>query len=293
MSPGDTTRSNAFDENGRAAGVLNQWAEALTQVLDSMTDQQPRVVWQAVGGTAAAVASGEYPYLWWEHPFSAAAGAVAWIGSPQPTWEHVGTLTLKAAGLDTVASSEAQNTWFEIVGQSLSAMARSIGALLGREVTCGTGTERKEAPESTEWASVSLTFADGAQPALLVALSPILLTLIAGPPPADPVPAAPAPADEQSSEAGQLALNSRTIGLLLDVDLPVSISFGKTRLPMKEVLKLTTGSIVELNRDVNDPVEVLVNQRLIARGEVVVVEGNYGVKIQEIASRNERLRSIP
>jgi flagellar motor switch protein FliN/FliY len=88
-------------------------------------------------------------------------------------------------------------------------------------------------------------------------------------------------------------LNSRTIGLLLDVDLPVSISFGKTRLPMKEVLKLTTGSIVELDRDVNDPVEVLVNQRLIARGEVVVVEGNYGVKIQEIASRNERLRSIP
>ena len=50
---------------------------------------------------------------------------------------------------------------------------------------------------------------------------------------------------------------------------------------------------MELDRDVNDPVEVLVNQRLIARGEVVVVEGNYGVKIQEIASRNERLRSIP
>lgn len=88
-------------------------------------------------------------------------------------------------------------------------------------------------------------------------------------------------------------MTSRTIGLLLDVDLPVSISFGKTRLPMKEVLKLTTGSIVELDRDVNDPVEVLVNQRLIARGEVVVVEGNYGVKIQEIASRNQRLQSIP
>jgi flagellar motor switch protein FliN/FliY len=292
MSPGDTTRSNAFDFNGRAAGVLNQWAEALTQVLDSMTDRQPQVAWRAIGGTVADVASGEYPYLWWEHPFSAAAGAVAWIGSPQPTWEHVGTLTLKAAGLDTVASSEAQNTWFEIVGQSLSAMARSIGALLGREVTCGTGTERKEAPVSTEWASVSLTFADGVQPALLVSLSPVLLSLIAAPPPVERAPVAPAPA-ENSSEAGQLALNSRTIGLLLDVDLPVSISFGKTRLPMKEVLKLTTGSIVELDRDVNDPVEVLVNQRLIARGEVVVVEGNYGVKIQEIASRNERLRSIP
>ncbi len=84
----------------------------------------------------------------------------------------------------------------------------------------------------------------------------------------------------------------RTLDLLLDVDLPVSISFGKTQLPLKDVLKLTTGSIVELNRGVNDEVEVLVNQCLIARGEVVVVEGNYGVRIQQIASRQDRLRSM-
>ncbi|MGB9454862.1 MAG: flagellar motor switch protein FliN [Bryobacteraceae bacterium] len=292
MSPGDTTRTNTLDATARVASVLNQWAESLAQVLGSMTDQRPQVAWQAVSGTAAEVASGEYPYLWWEHPFSAAAGAVAWIGSPQPTWERVGTVTLKAAGLDTVASSEAQNTWFEIVGQSLSAMARSIGGLLGREITCGPGAVRDAVPESTEWASVSLRFTDGAQPPLLVAFSPNLLSLISEPPPGEPASAEAAPA-ETWSDAGQLALNSRTIGLLLDVDLPVSISFGRTRLPMKDVLKLSTGSIVELDRDVNDPVEVRVNQHLIARGEVVVVEGNYGVKIQEIASRNERLRSIP
>jgi flagellar motor switch protein FliN/FliY len=76
------------------------------------------------------------------------------------------------------------------------------------------------------------------------------------------------------------------------VDLPVSISFGKTQLALKDVLKLTTGSIVELNRGVNDQVEVLVNQCLIARGEVVVVEGNYGVRIQQIASPQDRLRSM-
>jgi flagellar motor switch protein FliN/FliY len=80
--------------------------------------------------------------------------------------------------------------------------------------------------------------------------------------------------------------------LLLDVELPVSVSFGKTEIPMKDVLKLTTGSIVELNRGVNEPVEVLVNHCLIARGEVVVVEGNYGVRIQQIISRSDRLRSV-
>ena len=80
--------------------------------------------------------------------------------------------------------------------------------------------------------------------------------------------------------------------LLLDVDLPVSISFGKAQLPMKDVLKLTTGSIVELNRSVSEQVEVLVNQCLIARGEVVVIDGNYGVRILEIASRQDRLRTL-
>jgi flagellar motor switch protein FliN/FliY len=83
-----------------------------------------------------------------------------------------------------------------------------------------------------------------------------------------------------------------TMDLLLDVELPVSVSFGKTEIAMKDVLKLTTGSIVELNRGVNEPVEVLVNHCLIARGEVVVVEGNYGVRIQQIVSRTDRLRSV-
>ena len=78
----------------------------------------------------------------------------------------------------------------------------------------------------------------------------------------------------------------------MDVELPVSISFGRTRIPLKDVLKLTTGSIVELNRGVGEPVEVLVNQSLIARGEVVVIDGNYGVRIQQIIRSDDRLRGI-
>jgi flagellar motor switch protein FliN/FliY len=85
---------------------------------------------------------------------------------------------------------------------------------------------------------------------------------------------------------------SKTFDLLLDVELPVSVSFGRTRIPLKDVLKLSTGSIVELNRNVNEPVEIIVNNCVIARGEVVVVEGNFGVRIQEVISRQERLRTL-
>jgi len=70
--------------------------------------------------------------------------------------------------------------------------------------------------------------------------------------------------------------------------LPVSVSFGRTLLPVREVLRMTTGSMIELNRNVNDYVDVIVNNCVIARGEVVVIEGNYGIRVHEIVSRRER-----
>jgi flagellar motor switch protein FliN/FliY len=82
------------------------------------------------------------------------------------------------------------------------------------------------------------------------------------------------------------------IDLLLDVELPVAVSFGRAQIPLKDVIKLTTGSIVELNRSVSEPVEVIVNNCVIARGEVVVIEGNYGVRIEQIISPQERLRTL-
>jgi flagellar motor switch protein FliN/FliY len=144
-----------------------------------------------------------------------------------------------------------------------------------------------------QWASVYFAFAGEPLPPLLVGLSPKLVELIsAAPAPSELERLEPEASAPDQGDAPTAPTTSRTLDLLLDVDLPVSISFGRAELMVKDVLKLTTGSIVELNRGINDPVEVLVNRCLIARGEVVVVEGNYGVRIQKIASRQDRLRSI-
>jgi flagellar motor switch protein FliN len=83
--------------------------------------------------------------------------------------------------------------------------------------------------------------------------------------------------------------SSRTMSVLLDVQMPVSISFGRSSMPLREIMKLTTGSAVELDRKPDDEVDVIVNNCVIARGEVVVIEGNYGVRITEIVSREQRL----
>jgi flagellar motor switch protein FliN len=85
---------------------------------------------------------------------------------------------------------------------------------------------------------------------------------------------------------------SWNIDLLLDVELPIVVSFGTTEIPLKDVLRLGVGSVIELEKAVNDPVTITVNQKPIAKGEVVMVDGNYGVRILEVESTAERIRSL-
>ena len=278
--------------NQQTQTLLTEWTAALAQVLESMADQKPDVKWES-GITLAS----DPEALWWEQPFQIAPQAIVWVAAPQMTWEHAGTIALQAAGLETIALAEAKSTWLEILGQSLGSMARSIGATIGREVSCEPGIERAPSSIPEIGAAVSIRFADTALPPLWIGLSRPLIAILSAPP--APPPAPQAREDETVPEPAEVDEGPRrrsstppTMDLILDVELPVSISFGKTELAMKDVLKLTTGSIVELNRGINDPVEVMVNHCLIARGEVVVVEGNYGVRIREIASRMERMRSI-
>ncbi|MQL51406.1 flagellar motor switch phosphatase FliY [Desulfofundulus thermobenzoicus] len=84
----------------------------------------------------------------------------------------------------------------------------------------------------------------------------------------------------------------RKLELLLDIPLKVSVVLGRTRRPIKEVLGLTPGAIVELSSLVDEPVEVLVNGTLVARGEVVVVNENFGVRITSIISPAERVEQL-
>ena len=81
------------------------------------------------------------------------------------------------------------------------------------------------------------------------------------------------------------------LDLLRDLELPLNISFGSANIPLHVLANLNGGSIVTLDRPVDDPVDVIVNDRVVARGEVVVVDGCYGVRILEIASAAQRLAS--
>jgi flagellar motor switch protein FliN len=92
--------------------------------------------------------------------------------------------------------------------------------------------------------------------------------------------------------AGPGAYGKWNIDLILDVELPISVLFGHSEMALKDVLKLGAGSVIELDKSVNDPVAIVVNHKPVAKGEVVMVDGNYGVRILEVESTAERIRSL-
>lgn len=76
---------------------------------------------------------------------------------------------------------------------------------------------------------------------------------------------------------------------LMDLELPLAVTLGRAVLPIEDILKLTSGSLIELDRNVGEYVDLTVQGTIVARGEIVSVKGNYGIRIKEIISRQDRL----
>ncbi len=95
---------------------------------------------------------------------------------------------------------------------------------------------------------------------------------------------------ELAPDPGQAA--PRSIDLLLDVELPLSVELGHAQMPIKSILELGVGSVIRLDKAAGDPVDVLVNGKLVARGEVVVVDENFGVRILGLVDPDQRLGGL-
>jgi len=85
---------------------------------------------------------------------------------------------------------------------------------------------------------------------------------------------------------------SQNLNMLLDIPLQVTVELGRTKRSIKEILEMSSGSIIELDKLAGEPVDILVNQRLIAKGEVVVIDENFGVRITDILSQSDRINNL-
>ena len=104
-------------------------------------------------------------------------------------------------------------------------------------------------------------------------------------------PAAPA-STPHAAKGDFSAEEMRNIGLIMDVRLPIRVRIGSKRMLLKDVLTMDIGSVIELNQLANDPLEILIGDKVIALGEVVIIDGNFGIQITQIGSKRERLQQL-
>lgn len=262
----------SLKQNERIAAYAG---DALCRTLHRLTGTD----FQAVVPESPDFETPEDPIVW-RQPFPFGESAVLWLTAGRDLWETAGRLVLGGISSDSVTDEDGRSTWNEIAGQAMKSLAEALATDLEQEVTIQNGEASESEPDAqTQGAVIEIRNS--------VQICPIRIAWTSSFAEAFPAKALRAAAGFGTPEAA----SSKTLDLLMDVSLPVSVSFGRTSMQIRDVLNLNTGSVVELDRLVSEPVEVIVNNCVIARGEVVVVDGNYGVRILQLASRAERMRS--
>jgi flagellar motor switch protein FliN len=280
--------SDGLDTAGAAVWLAEQWMAKLGGAVEMMTEARPELKLGARLAAGAAEVAADA--LWYCFPLTISAETSVFIGAVEDTWLHIGKSALLAAGVPEASPNDARGTYLEIIGQATSTLATAIAERIESPVSSLPPNEAKPARgDGSGMHTIEIVLGEPPARLLYVAFSRDL----------EATCATPKAGNRELAEGGKpeskysaLPGKSRTFDLLMEVELPVSVSFGRAQLPLREVLKLNSGSIVELNRTISDPVEIIVNNCVIARGEVVVVEGNYGVRIHQVISREERLRTL-
>jgi flagellar motor switch protein FliN/FliY len=273
--------ADILETSGAIAWLTEEWMAKLASSVQMMTEATPGL---KLGSRDHSNVAEVPDALWYSIPLSLASDAAVFIGAAEDTWVHIGKSALVAAGVTELAPADVRSAYLEILTQATSSLAQSIGTRLEKPVSSLLAKEVKPGEDGLDRAAsvnaIEITIGEPPPRMLYVAWSQGLESALAP------------KSDHALEKRSALPERSRTFDLLMEVELPVSVSFGRAQLPLRDVLKLNSGSIVELNRTISDPVEIIVNNCVIARGEVVVVEGNYGVRIHQVISREERLRTL-
>ena len=192
-------------------------------------------------------------------------------------------------------NDERSEALLEAVRAALKQCAGTLGSERG-----ATGVQVNISTEPVEpgTASGSLQVQEGgnARPGITISFTAALVESLAKPPapPAPPANSEPAPAPTPKEVAAAASVfqpvptgktttfDEAQLSLIMDVELNVTLRFGQRQLSLREILDLSAGSVIELDKQVDEPVELLLDGRVIARGEAVIVDGNYGLRVTEI-----------
>jgi len=255
-----------FDE------LVERWIEEFGRAVEMFTGDKPEVSSSraALDLSAADIAE----RTWWKQVVQNDKSFRLWAGGTEATWNAVGE------------GAEAQTTLFEMLSQANQGTAAVLSAGFPVPLRCEDGLiEAPGLPIDGELAHIRIKFRDADAGVIFLIVEKSAFAILSPDEPA--AEAAQAPNDREALAA--LGASPAMLARLLDLRLPVSVLLGRATITIKEALKLMPGSVIELDRQVGDHVEVMVHGTIVAKGEIVSVKGNYGVRIKEVISRKERI----
>jgi flagellar motor switch protein FliN len=243
---------------------LDDMVLELKRELAEAGSQNTGISWNISGAEEDSLS--EDLLLWWTATRGGVSDNAFAAGGFSATWVEIG-------GADSGNGAE---SGYESLGRCIQVVLEKRFGPTEPPIDCG-----PSAAPPDGWTRATIRIKGAAQDVLLYCgVSPELEKALANLQPA------PESTERISTFAKPRARSGSPVSwdMLMDVEVPVRVSFGRTQIRMKQLLALNAGSLVELDRALGDQVEVLVNRRVIARGEVVAVDGNYGVRILELIS---------
>ena len=251
--------------------LITAWTRAAEQVFEGLTKVKPELQWklqQAGDDVSLAV-------KWWEARYEG-GDQRAWIGVATPAALELNRL---AHAVSTSGETTAESPAVESTIESLSSVfAEFLSRATGKTLTWKSLERLAEPPRPSVVYATEISLQDGTVLPLLVGFSSQLQDGFEQP--------------QQPSQQRPMPEEGAGLGALSDLELPLRVRFGRTQLALERVLQLQVGSVLELEGTSEDPVDLLVNGSLVARGEVVAVEGYYGVRILEVTGRDQRAMAV-
>jgi flagellar motor switch protein FliN/FliY len=286
--------STLVEEDLKLQQFESVWAASISRLLEQVSGSRTHVTPLEVEEARARINSLDDP-AWFRFrlPSGQQPGARARSGEAEIVVaisgndvQTLGELLIGPALTPAATESDPRTAVSELFRQAASS---ALGAAAGiRELQMELAG--RDAPQSTEdLLGVQVESEGSIEFGLFLVLGSDLMNAL-------PVSSAPHPTRFEAPAARDTAPSAvapdSKIGLLLDVELEVTLRFGERHMLLREILELAPSSVVELDQAVNDPVELLVGRKVVARGEVVVVDGNYGLRVTEIVSGAERMNSV-
>jgi flagellar motor switch protein FliN len=250
--------------------LIERWLEEFGRAVEMFTGDKPDLSSLGASEISEKEVSAQ---TWWKQVVQGEASSFCiWAGATEPLWNALGE------------GAEAQSSFFEMLSQANQGTAAVLSAGFPVPLRCQDGvTEAPRLPLELATAQIQVKFRGAEAGVLCLVLEKKAFAILN----LDEPVAAASGSDRDAYSS--INASPQMLARLMDLQLPVSVLLGKATITIKDALKLMSGSVVELDRRVGDHVEIMVHGIVVAKGEIVSVKGNYGVRIKEVISRQDRI----